>query len=232
MDLLKSAGISRAGEQLRTILHAGGMAAGWVGTDLRPLGIGGPRRACRCSGRRCSRSDSPCRCSTSSDRGAAAARGDRGYPVRPWPASAAARGLAHGRHACWKADARSRCCGRSRHERRATSARAGSGHVAGQRRAVAARGRSDRYAGPAWHVDRVLEPVRARLALLRPSRPLTLGRVLILPFEDFLVTPDEAWPGRRCFSRAYLAESGRAGLDRPAATDWARRLRCAADGTA
>jgi hypothetical protein len=53
-------------------------------------------------------------------------------------------------------------------------------------------------------VDHLLAPVRARLALLRPPRPITLGRVLILPFEDLLVAPDEAWPGRRCFSRAHL----------------------------
>ena len=78
-------------------------------------------------------------------------------------------------------------------------------------------------------VDRVLEPVRARLALLRPPRPLTLGRVLILPFEDLLVPPDEAWPGRRCFSRAHLAplvEQVASGL--PGAT--ASRLRSLADG--
>src|SRR4051812_16696790 len=78
-------------------------------------------------------------------------------------------------------------------------------------------------------VDRVLEPVRARLALLRPPRPLTLGRVLILPFEDLLVPPDEAWPGRRCFSRAFLAqlvEQVTTGLPAPTA----KRLRALADG--
>ena len=31
-------------------------------------------------------------------------------------------------------------------------------------------------------VDQLLAPVRGRLALLRPPRPITLGRVLILPF--------------------------------------------------
>ncbi len=55
------------------------------------------------------------------------------------------------------------------------------------------------------HVDRLLEPVRDRLALLRPPRPITLGRVLILPFEDLLVGDDEVWPGRRCFARGRLA---------------------------
>lgn len=55
-------------------------------------------------------------------------------------------------------------------------------------------------------VDRLLEPVRGRLALLRPARPITLGRVLILPFEDLLVPGDEAWPGRRCFARTHLAQ--------------------------
>ena len=54
-------------------------------------------------------------------------------------------------------------------------------------------------------VDQLLAPVRQRLALLRPPRPITLGRVMILPFEDLLVAGGEAWPGRLCFSRAHLA---------------------------
>jgi hypothetical protein len=53
-------------------------------------------------------------------------------------------------------------------------------------------------------MDRLLDPVRDRLALLRPPRPLALGRVLILPFEDLLVPDGEVWPGRRCLSRAHL----------------------------
>jgi hypothetical protein len=53
-------------------------------------------------------------------------------------------------------------------------------------------------------VDGLLAPVRARLALLRPPRPLTLGRVVVMPFEDFLVPADEAWPGRFCFAREKL----------------------------
>ena len=44
-------------------------------------------------------------------------------------------------------------------------------------------------------MDRLLDPVRDRLALLRPPRPLALGRVLILPFEDLLVA-GRARPGR------------------------------------
>ena len=54
-------------------------------------------------------------------------------------------------------------------------------------------------------VDRLLEPLRPRLAQLRPARPITLGRVLILPFEDLLVPEHEAWPSRRCFARCHLA---------------------------
>ena len=77
-------------------------------------------------------------------------------------------------------------------------------------------------------VDGVLTPVRSRLALLRPPRPITLGRVLILPFEDLLVEPDEVWPGRRCFSRAHLGwlverVTGELG---PALRDMLRELAC------
>lgn len=54
-------------------------------------------------------------------------------------------------------------------------------------------------------VDELLEPVRDRLALLRPARPLTLGRVLILPFEDVLVPAHDVWPGRLCFPRSRLS---------------------------
>jgi hypothetical protein len=54
-------------------------------------------------------------------------------------------------------------------------------------------------------VDRLLDPVRDRLAMLRPPRPVSLGRVLVLPFEDLLVAEHEVWPGRRCFSRAHVA---------------------------
>ena len=43
-------------------------------------------------------------------------------------------------------------------------------------------------------VDDLLAPIRDRLALLRPARPLTLGRILILPFEDVLVPAHEVWP--------------------------------------
>lgn len=53
-------------------------------------------------------------------------------------------------------------------------------------------------------VDDLLAPIRDRLALLRPARPLTLGRILILPFEDVLVPAHEVWPGRLCFPRSQL----------------------------
>jgi hypothetical protein len=75
-------------------------------------------------------------------------------------------------------------------------------------------------------VDRLLDPVRDRLALLRPPRPISLGRVLILPFEDLLVTEPEAWPGRRCFSRARIAgliEHVTARLPGPTLDDLRRR---------
>ncbi|MGD9508037.1 MAG: hypothetical protein AB7I59_27955 [Geminicoccaceae bacterium] len=53
-------------------------------------------------------------------------------------------------------------------------------------------------------VDGLLAPVRARLALLRPPRPLTLGRVAVMPFEDLLVPSAEAWADRCCFPREKL----------------------------
>ncbi len=55
--------------------------------------------------------------------------------------------------------------------------------------------------GPA---DQLLQPVRARLARLRPPRPLTLRRVLVLPFEDLLVQAGDYQPERRRLSRATL----------------------------
>ena len=77
-------------------------------------------------------------------------------------------------------------------------------------------------------VDRLLEPVRDRLALLRPARPVTFGRVLILPFEDVLVPAHEAWAGRPCFPRPQLAELiARVTAGLPAATAAALRARAA-----
>ena len=67
-------------------------------------------------------------------------------------------------------------------------------------------------------VDTLLASVRTRLALLRPPRPLTLGRILVLPFEDLLVGPGEAWEGRCCFPRSGLGglvEQITAGISAP-----------------
>lgn len=41
-------------------------------------------------------------------------------------------------------------------------------------------------------LDKVVEQVRGRLVLVRPARSMTLLRVLALPFEDLLVTPELA----------------------------------------
>ena len=65
-------------------------------------------------------------------------------------------------------------------------------------------------------MDRLLDPVRDRLALLRPPRPLALGRVLILPFEDLLVA-DERGLARPALPVARPSrQSDRAGHGRPA----------------
>lgn len=42
-------------------------------------------------------------------------------------------------------------------------------------------------------VDRLLDSLRPRLGRLRPPRPLTIGRVLVLPFEDLLVPAGTTW---------------------------------------
>jgi hypothetical protein len=68
--------------------------------------------------------------------------------------------------------------------------------------------------------DRLLDPVRPRLATLRPPRPATLERVLVLPFEDLLTATEECWPGRRRASRAllpYVVRTVLASLDAPLA---------------
>jgi hypothetical protein len=67
--------------------------------------------------------------------------------------------------------------------------------------------------GPA---DRVIAPLRPRLAALRPPRPVTIRRVLVLPLEDLIAPAEECWPGRRRVSRAALgpiAEIVMAGLE-------------------
>lgn len=53
-------------------------------------------------------------------------------------------------------------------------------------------------------VDLLLRPVRSRLAQLRPARPLTLPRVLVLPFEELLVDAGEAAVDVRVIARSNL----------------------------
>ena len=94
-----------------------GMAARRLGTDLRPVGIGGPRRAAGAAR------------DAAADQGVAAdARPERprrrGGTSETAPISgstaavaSAARGLAHRRRACWRAAPAPSCCGRPRHDR-------------------------------------------------------------------------------------------------------------------
>jgi hypothetical protein len=44
-------------------------------------------------------------------------------------------------------------------------------------------------------LDKLLAQHRLRLATIRPPRPMTLGRLLVLPFEELLVDPDHWSPG-------------------------------------
>lgn len=68
--------------------------------------------------------------------------------------------------------------------------------------------------------DQLLDPVRPRLALLRPPRPATLERILVLPFEDLLVRSEDHWPERRRIPRSALpplVRTALGGLEAPLA---------------
>jgi hypothetical protein len=54
-------------------------------------------------------------------------------------------------------------------------------------------------------LDRLLAQHRLRLAVIRPPRPMTLGRLLVLPFEELLVGPDHWSPGLMRVPRDRLA---------------------------
>ena len=153
-------------------LHAAGMAAGRLGAGLRAVGIRGARRAV-----------GPAR-DAAADQGVLADAGPRrprrrdgfgrrGHPLRPRPARAAARGLAHGAHRPGRPGARRAAAGRDHVT--GTAPPLGLDRDMSQAsdeqllRVVGLIDTLDRR-GP---VDRVLEPVRARLALLRPPRPVT-----------------------------------------------------------
>ncbi len=134
------------------------------------------------------------------------------HPLRPGAPGQAARGLAHRA----EGDGEPRPCRAAAggHRMSADHARSRVSTATCRAPATSSCSRSsglidtlDRR-GP---VDQLLAPVRGRLALLRPPRPITLGRVLILPFEDLLVHEAEAWPGRRCFARGTAGAAGRAG---------------------
>ena len=95
MDLLKG-WHQRAGEQLRTILYPPGMAAGRVGPDLRPMGIGRPGTSGPAQRETLQQIRQSLPMLDPSDRGGAGVRGGGlRHPVRPRPPRAAARGLAH-----------------------------------------------------------------------------------------------------------------------------------------
>ena len=53
-------------------------------------------------------------------------------------------------------------------------------------------------------LDRLVAPHRKRLARLRPARPLTLRRLLTVPFEAALVSPERWRPGDYRIPRSHL----------------------------
>ncbi len=54
-------------------------------------------------------------------------------------------------------------------------------------------------------LDRLLDEHRLRLATIRPPRPMTAGRLFVLPFEELLIDPAEWSPGRMRVPRDRLA---------------------------
>ena len=53
-------------------------------------------------------------------------------------------------------------------------------------------------------IDHVLDRHRWRLALLRPPRPATASRLIVLPFEDLLASPDSWYEGSPRIPRRHL----------------------------
>jgi hypothetical protein len=78
-------------------------------------------------------------------------------------------------------------------------------------------------------LDQVVEQVRGRLALVRPARSMTLLRVLTLPFEDLLVSPDLAALSPWCAPRDVVSVVGALTLTALSEAE-RRRMNAAADG--
>jgi hypothetical protein len=77
------------------------------------------------------------------------------------------------------------------------------------------------------HADDLIAPLRPRLALLRPARPLTLVRVLFMPVDALLVAPTVWQPQTPAIPRSVLGTFGaivQAGLDRATGAEVQRNL--------
>ena len=61
--------------------------------------------------------------------------------------------------------------------------------------------------------DALIEPLRARLAVLAPSRPLSLSRLLFKPLDPAILPGARWWPGMPAVPRTALAPIGGAVLD-------------------
>lgn len=78
-------------------------------------------------------------------------------------------------------------------------------------------------------LDPAVEQVRGRLALVRPARSMTLLRILALPFEDLLVTPELAALSPWCAPRDVVSAIGALTLTALSEAE-RRRMNAAADG--
>ena len=58
-------------------------------------------------------------------------------------------------------------------------------------------------------VEDLVEAIRSRLALVRPSRPITIPRILTLPIEDLLSTPSAGGDSKWLMPRALLVPAHR-----------------------
>ena len=53
-------------------------------------------------------------------------------------------------------------------------------------------------------IEEKVDRIRPKLALLRPPRPMTFARVVVVPFEDMLIPQDQWRPESGCIARSHV----------------------------